>query len=303
MIVSLPSIFIWPAMLVLSKLRKIPVILLLRDVEPLISFQLRGVDQAWWAKIVVSIFSKLYAFADGIVLVHESQRASLPFNFSNTIPIAVVDHGVDLDRMSPDKAAVCNLKLNKFRPDDIVVLYTGTFGVAQDLVAFLEAISSDEIKGLPFSFFFIGDGEQSARMAQLKKKYSLDRVIIHTPVSRHEVVSILDQADVLLMSYKKDSRHISGMIGSKFYEYCASGKPILVFGYGVASNLVESIGNGWRCDTGEVADLGMQLERIIKSHDRNLLGIRGREYARIHFDKKQRHRKWIQIIKDSLERR
>lgn len=298
-VVSLPSILIWPAVLLLAKLRRIPTVLLLRDVEPAISLQLRGLDGGRLARLAIAIWSRLYALADSVVLVHESQRTSLPPALFANIPVAAIDHGVDIERMAATTADAPPFLLGRRHPDDLVVLYTGTFGVAQDLAAFAEALGNLS-EPPPISFHFVGDGEQIEHLLELQRIHSLDRLFIHPPVSREAVASLLRQADVLLMSYKKDTRHIPGMIGSKFYEYCASGKPILVFSYGIGSERVTEIGNGWRCDAGTAQELGQRLREIVASTGRSVLGARGSAYAQLHFDKKQRHQQWIRLVDAAL---
>ena len=91
------------------------------------------------------------------------------------------------------------------------------------------------IRVLPVSFVFVGDGEQRDQLVEMKSSYALERLYIVDPVAHEAVPSLIRQADILIMSYRDTGEDIAGMIGSKFFEYCASSKPVIVHGPGVAS--------------------------------------------------------------------
>ena len=96
LVASLPSMFVWPSVLLISLVRRIPTVLLLRDVEPRISLQLRGLNGWWWARLANNFWLWLYAKADHIVVVHASQLRSLDRPAFLQHRIDVIDHGVDL---------------------------------------------------------------------------------------------------------------------------------------------------------------------------------------------------------------
>lgn len=296
MLVSLPSIFIWPSCLLVAKLKGIPTILLLRDVEPDISLRIRKKESTWWGKLSIKCWNWLYSAADEIVLVHNSQLESLPSKLISSHRPHIIDHGVDISRFEAVKT-FSDVQLPKRNPDDLIFLYTGTFGVAQDLVTFIKMLNNHAVNALPISFLLVGDGEQKPEIEALIRNNSVDNVFLLDPVAREEIPKLLLNADILLMSYCDSEKSIPGMIGSKFYEYCAAGKPIIVHGDGMATSIVSDIGNGWVTPNGNEELLAQTLLEILQSkHLHQFIGDKGRAHATNHYSKTRSHKLWIKLL-------
>lgn len=87
------------------------------------------------------------------------------------------------------------------------------------------------------------------------------------------------------------------MVGSKFYEYCAAARPVLVHGPGMAAQQVEEIGNGWSCRAGDPVDLHRTLSQLLADPERGRArGATGRQHAEEHFSKQDRHDRWESIL-------
>ena len=129
------------------------------------------------------------------------------------------------------------------------------------------------------------------------RELGLDAVRLLDPIPAQEVPALLTSCDLLVMSYLRSARTIPGMIGSKFYEYCAAGRPVLVHGTGMGADLVRRIGNGWTCEAGNPDELARVLAEFLASpSDARARGALGRRHAEQHFDKTSRHERWERIL-------
>jgi len=272
--------------------------LLMRDVEPWISLQLRGLNGRWWARLANDFWLWLYTKATCIVVVHASQLRSLDRPTFKQDSIKVIDHGVDLQWFDHATRQAPPFQLPKTEEHDLVAFYGGTFGIAQDLRKFVEVIAEPQIRELPISFVFVGDGEQRDQLVEAKSSYALDKLYIIDPIAHEAIPSLIRQADILIMSYKDTGEEIAGMIGSKFYEYCASGKPVIVHGPGVACELVRSqISNGWACGVGDPATLRQILLAALEDRQELIAkGQRGRSYAEQYYSKASRYKQWFNLL-------
>jgi len=79
-------------------------------------------------------------------------------------------------------------------------------------------------------------------------------------VGKREAVRLMHDADVLLLL---SARELERYLPSKLFEYLASRRPVLIFGFaGESSTLIEKLGAGALCAPGSGEMLGDALERL-----------------------------------------
>jgi len=279
-----------------AALRRVPLVTLLRDVEPQITFELRGVQDRPWARALVEASACVYRRADRLVVVHESQVA--PLTSYGIVPrrIETIRHGIDLGRFLADSQMAVPAPLPR-RPGRAVALYAGTVGVAHDVDALVEAFGQARVRTLPVDLVVMGDGERAPRCRRLVDELRLDNVRVLPPVPLAHVPALLRQADLLVSSYRTQDREIAGMIGSKFYEYCAAGIPLLVRGTGVAADLVRQLGCGWCVVPGDIDGLVGSLSEFLGDRAAaRARGERARAHAGAHFTFAARLDQWERLL-------
>jgi glycosyltransferase involved in cell wall biosynthesis len=235
----------------------------------------------------------LYRRATSIVLVHEREKeVLLGHGFSESL-LTIIPHGVCVgDQTHPSKTNLRAL-LQETSPR-LIVLYAGTIGVVHGLDAFVKATADSRIRDLPVQFVFVGDGECLEECRGLVREMASRNVSLVPAVPLEEVPGLLAQADVLLCSFRMDAE---SQLGSKFYEYCAAGKPILVHGQGPASDLVAKIGNGLACTPGDVNGLASALTEFMQDpKEWKKRGMLGRQYAEAQFSELSRNDQWEALV-------
>ena len=160
--------------------------------------------------------------------------------------------------------------------------------------ALVDSATSEKIRQLPIDFLILGDGECAKECRDAIERENLDSVRILPPVSLESVPSVLIQADILVSSHADWS---GALVGSKFIEYCAAGKPILVHGRSEAAGLVERIGNGLACVAGDRDRLFEVLREFSTKRDEwARRALSGRQYARENFSQRSRDDQWETLL-------
>ncbi len=295
-IASIPPVPVAPLGILAAAVHRAPLVAMLRDVEPRITLELRGLADRAWAKQLVRLATSLYARADRLVVVHESQARSLTDAGVAATKIETIRHGIDVERFLSQAAKPSPVSLSR-RAGRKVLLYAGTMGVAHDVDALVRAFSDPGIRSLPVDLVLVGGGELVERCAELLGRHRLDNVRLLPPVSLDVVPALLSEADALVTSYRSTGRPIAGMIGSKLYEYFAAGKPVFVHGDGVAAELVTRVGNGWAVGAGDLPAFRDALGRWLADPESSeRMGALGRMHARRDFSIEARNDRWEQLL-------
>jgi len=292
-IATVPPATVAPLGYTLSKIKKIPVIMSLYDIEPLRSFDLRGKAKIPGARYIIRIFMRLYDKADRIVVPVMNEYRILVGHGVNPTKIEIITHGVDIDKFLASSLANQTHKLAKI-PGRKIFLYLGTIGVAHDLESILYLFSDHSIRDLPVELLIIGDGERAPECRKIIRENNLDNVKIFPSIPHEQVPSVLVQADVLVISLARGLK----VHGAKLFDCLAAGKPVLANDSGVIKDIIKSIGNGWFFDRDNPESLYTALTDIIRRPERELaeMGLKGREYAKIHFNAKEKHDRWEQLF-------
>lgn len=281
-----------------ARIQRCPFVALLRDIEPWRALKHRDMHTRRIGRLLISAFSAIYRNADRIVVMHEREIESLSAVGVPAGRVVVIPHGVDLSLVSRSRGGTIHLRR---RPGRLLLLYTGTIGLVHGLPALLRTMADPLIRSLPVDLAIVGDGQFRGECEQVVDTCRLENVTFYPPVEPAYVGEHLSQADVLVCSFRNDD---DIPLCSKFYEYCASGKPILVHGKNLAGAHVAEIGNGTACYAGRVEDLHLALRGFIDDYDTWMRrGLLGRDYAMRHFSQSSRDEQWVDLIDGLVHRR
>jgi colanic acid biosynthesis glycosyl transferase WcaI len=284
---------------VAARFRRKSLIVILRDIEPLDSLKARGFENSAFGRCLSAIFINLYKSASKIVVIHPEQLDTLS-EYNILSPKAIcIPHSIDV---------VSFLEKSKFTAPLIIprkqgrkiALYIGSLGICQDIQTLIKVASDPRIGELPIDFAIVGDGESKLKCQNILSQLKPVNVSMFPTVSLESVPGVIMQADILVLSFKND---INAAISSKFYEYCASGKPIIVFGDNIAADLIESIGNGWACRARDADSLSEIIEGYFSSKTAfQRDGFLGRYYIEKYFSIEDIKSRWHSLINSIAER-
>ncbi|MGI6854325.1 glycosyltransferase family 4 protein [Mesorhizobium sp. 1B3] len=164
-------------------------------------------------------------------------------------------------------------------PEGFRILFTGNFGVAQGLETVLEA--AKQTRHLQhIKWILAGDGRQRAALrSRIDLDGLQDTVAMVGPFPAHAMPALLEQADALLVTLRRDPL-FALTVPSKLQTYLAAGRPILAATDGETARIVEEARAGYSCPAGDAAALARAAIRLseLDAPARQAMGEAGRSY-------------------------
>ncbi len=167
-----------------------------------------------------------YHMADGCIGLSPGICEGIKKRSQKNKPIEMVPNGCDLDIFKPSLRAP--MKLEGTTNEDKVAIFTGAHGKANGLDAVLDAAKVVKDMGRKdIKFAFIGNGGIKQHLQDRVKEESLDNCLFYDPIPKMQLAKVVTSATVGLMILKNVSAFYYGTSPNKFFDYIASGLPIL----------------------------------------------------------------------------
>jgi glycosyltransferase involved in cell wall biosynthesis len=140
--------------------------------------------------------------------------------------IAMIPNSCDLDLFSPGNRQ--ELVLEGVGVNDLVAVFTGAHGIANGLDTVLDAAKAllthnrTDIK-----LVFIGDGKLKPALMQQAEQEHLTNTLFLDPMPKRQLNKLIGGVDVGLMILANVPEFYYGTSPNKFFDYIASGLPVL----------------------------------------------------------------------------
>lgn len=226
-------------------------------------------------KLIKRISTGIYQSAQRIIV------QSMSF-----IPYFQMTHGISEDKLTYIPAFADETYLTQdFTPDDDTIdfVFLGNLGIAQNLIAVLEAVNKiRDVSG--FKVHFVGDGSILNEMKQFVEKHRLkSKVFFYGRRPVKEMPKFYKLADACLVSLKADNA--TGLtLPTKVQGYMAAGKPIIGMIDGTAKDVIEESGCGICVHAGDVNGLAeIMKDFVINNWNYRDCGNNAREYFKCNF--------------------
>ena len=167
-----------------------------------------------------------YHTADGCIGLSPGICEGIKRRSQKNKPIAMVPNGCDLDIFNPSLRGT--LELDGINSDDKVAVFTGAHGVANGLDAVLDMAKVLQEKGRKdIKIAFIGSGKMKSHLQERVKSEGIDNCLFYNPIPKTQLAKIVASATVGLMVLKNVPAFYYGTSPNKFFDYIASGLPII----------------------------------------------------------------------------
>jgi glycosyltransferase involved in cell wall biosynthesis len=236
-----PQLFCGLAGYVVSRVRRVPWVLEIRDLWPESIVAVGALRRGWAIRLCERIETWAYRKADRIVPVTESFRRHIEERGAAADKITVVKNGVDLERFSrprKDQGLARELGLEgKF-----TAAYFGTHGMAHALDSVLRA--AELVRDDPrIVFLLVGDGAERRRLQAMKERLGLTNVVMLEQQPKDRMPALWGVTDVALVLLRKSSLFRT-VIPSKIFEAMGAGRPIVLGVEGETRDIIERAGCG-----------------------------------------------------------
>ncbi len=178
----------------------------------------------------MSLLEKLSYWAmRGGVALSPGIRTGMQRRAPRKTPIELVPNGCDFDLFHPAENEFDAAKLPiGFPSEGLRCVFTGAHGLANGLDAVLDAAKVLQERNRPdIHLIFVGDGKLKPELVQRKNDEQLDNCLFFDLLPKDQLSEVMNQTDVGLMILANISAFYYGTSPNKFFDYIASGLPVL----------------------------------------------------------------------------
>jgi colanic acid biosynthesis glycosyl transferase WcaI len=274
-----------PALLY-SKIRRVPFVLDVRDLWPVLAVELGEMRNRRVIAIARRLELALYRHASSITVVTRAFErylielgcppSKIMFLPNGTVP--EVFHPTE-----PDSA----LQHQHGLKDRFVVGFLGNHGIAQNLEGVLDAAASVQ-DNERIRFVFVGEGPMKPALQAKRTALALQNVDFLPEVPQNEVLRYIALCDVLLVPLRRVEL-FKGFIPSKLFDFMACAKPVVLQVDGEAREILEHSGGGVFVPPGDSAALANAIRGLAAAPPETLheMGRAGLRYVTSHFLREQ----------------
>jgi len=296
-IATSPQFFCGWAGVFVSRLRRVPFLLEVRDLWPESIAAVGAMRSSWLLRFLGWLERRMYAAATRIVTVGRGYQQELESRGVPAERIAVIPNGVDRDMFDP--AADGSELRARFAPQgEFLCSYVGTIGMGCGLSVVLRAAEALREKGRrDVVFLLVGDGAVREDLEREAREAGLDRVVFTGRLPKAEMPKVLAASDACLVHLARRPLFRSVM-PSKIFEAAAMAKPIVLGVEGFAAEVVQGAGAGICIEPENAEQLVAAVLRL--AADRGLgrsLGRAGYDRIAAAYDYSELAREYAELIR------
>ena len=213
--------------IVMKLFRKKPFVFEVRDLWPELPREMGVITNPVLLKAMDLLEWLSYHSADACIglspgIVSGIIRRNIP-----VLRVKMIPNGCDLELFIPTecKGVENIIGIDK---NDFIAIFCGAHGIANGLDAVLDA--AKVLKGRNeqnIKLLFIGDGRLKPQLVERARKEQLDNCVFCNPVPKFELAKITAACDVGMMILANVPAFYYGTSPNKFFDYIASGLPVL----------------------------------------------------------------------------
>jgi glycosyltransferase involved in cell wall biosynthesis len=286
-VASSPQLFSAVAGYIISRMRRAPFVLEVRDLWPASIVAVGAIRRNWIIRLCESLESFLYNKADHIVVVTNSFKRIITAKGIDENEITVLKNGADLDSLSLplDRETLEAIRERYELKKKFVASYIGTIGMAHGVEILLQA--AQQCVDPDVVFMVIGTGAERESIAARQAKLGLKNFRLIEKQPKKMVPYFLGVSDVCVV-HLRDVPLFRTVLPSKIFEAMATRTPIALGIRGEAREIVEEAGAGipFIPDSAEAL-----LDTVMKlRNDRQLcleMASNGHSYVQWYHDRKK----------------
>jgi glycosyltransferase involved in cell wall biosynthesis len=301
-LVTSPPLFVGISGLLISKIRRIPMVFEIRDLWPESAIDTGVLTNKIVIKFALWIEKIIYRNSNKINVLTPAFRIKLIEN-KNVDPskIFYIPNACDF-KISEKVLAENNRDLLRESfgwSDKFVITYVGAHGVANHLDQIIEAAS--HIKNKRIVINLIGDGMQKQYLKRMAQDLNCQNVFFIDPVAKEEVFKYILASDIGTSILKKVDT-FKTIYSNKTFDYMSCKTPVLVLIDGISRNLIEEAKCGFYAEPENINQIVNTIENLANISREDLInfGLNGYNYATENFDRIKLSKKYLNEINNVI---
>jgi glycosyltransferase involved in cell wall biosynthesis len=282
-----------------SRLKRAPWVLEIRDLWPESIVAVGAIKNRWAIRVLEGLEMFAYRAADRIVPVTDAFKKYMVNKGIEARKIDVLKNGVDLRFYKPIEGSNSLAALLEL-DEKFVASYVGTHGMAHGLDVVLHAAKRLQHR-TDIVFLLVGDGADRERLQALKEQLNVDNVVMLDQQPKEHMPMLWDLSDVSLVLLKK-SDLFKTVIPSKIFESMAMKKPIVMGVEGEAQEIIEAAQSGICIEPGNAEALAGAVLALCDDAKRcSELGENGRKFVAKYYDRTVLAKSYEKVIELAVD--
>jgi len=296
-----PPLFVGGAALILSFLRRIPLIFEVRDLWPESAVALGELKNPRAIRLAAWLEERCYARARQIIVVTQGIYQRLVERGIPTDKLAFIPNGANTNLFQPQPEAAQALRQELGLGEAFVVLYAGIHGIAQGLELLLQCARRLE-NNTSIRFLFVGEGPVKADLMAQAQQMGLSNIIFYGEVARERVPAFLSLARVAVVPLRKLDL-FEGALPSKMFDAWACACPTLVTIGGEAKEVLAQAAAGVWVAPEDVEALSAAILRLVDDPAQvRQMGENGRRFVAEHYSRQAQAQQLEKLLTSLLNR-
>jgi colanic acid biosynthesis glycosyl transferase WcaI len=268
-VVETPPLFTAVAGVVISRLKRAPLLLNVADLWPDAAIELGALRHRPVIAGARALERFAYRHADVIAVPTPGlERVLLERGYSRD-RIAVVPHGVEPDRFGLDRVGL---------PVPRRVVYCGTIGMGHAAGTLVDAARIlEEAGGADYEFVIVGDGAERAELEERAQR--LRSVSFMGRLPREELPRLLASAQIGVAT-QRNVPLLASALSTKVLEYMAAARPVVAAASGWTAEVIRRAGAGIVCPPEDPVALAAAIAGLgTDPSAAREMGLSGRRYV------------------------
>ena len=293
--ISTPLTAAWAAAQV-ARMRRVPWVFEVQDLWPAFPIAMGAVPTALARQELYRLEKRLYQSASHVLPLSPDMTRYVTELGIAPDKVTTLLNGTDLElaaRATPE--VVAHLRQVHGLVGKRVVLYAGTFGRANGILALVAAAEALVATDSAVVWLFLGHGFFEPLIAAAAARWP-GRIRLVGGQARHEVFGWFALAAVSVVSFL-GLPVLDTNSPAKLYDSLAVGTPVIVTNQGWTKALVEKHGCGWYVPAEDAPALAAKLRALLAQPEAlAAAGANGRQLAIAEFDRQELARQLQQIL-------
>jgi glycosyltransferase involved in cell wall biosynthesis len=234
----------------------------------------------------MSVLEKVsYAMADGCIGLSPGIVEGIQRRSRKSLPVALVPNGCDIS-LFENKTATYDMPF-EVKDDQVVACFTGAHGLANGLDNVLDTAQVLKKRGdQQIIILFVGEGSVKPSLIDRAKQQGLDNCIFLNAMPKHQLVGLLNTADIGLMTLANIPAFYYGTSPNKFFDYISCGLPVLNNYPGWLADLINQHGCGLAVAPDDPQGLADALQNMAADKEKlKEMGHNGKLLAKQQFNR------------------
>jgi glycosyltransferase involved in cell wall biosynthesis len=212
------------------------------DLWPDVPIGMGIIKNKWLINVLYKIEKWIYTESSHIICLSEGMQELIIQKGIKKEKISVSHNGTNCEVFKPKKSKTLSKLALGYREDDFIVLYAGTVGMANELERLIDialAVSNPKIH-----FLIVGDGNRKKEVQAYAHSINVINLKFINSVKKNEIKRYFDVADVGAVIFAPFAI-LETNSANKWYDYLASGLPVIINYEGWQKNYLEEYNCGF----------------------------------------------------------